>query len=257
MAKSMETTEILSTQNNLVKYLVKLQNPKFRKQEKRILLDGEKTILGLIEDGVEFEYIFLLKNSDLINKVKAKNLILTNENVLKKISTTKSYSKTAAVIKEKIPNKSIFAKLNKIALIEGIKDAGNLGTIIRSAAAFSIDGIIVFGSTIDIYNPKVIRSSAQNMFKIPIIKTNDLDFITELKKDRSFISTVVNSEKDLLNYKFKDKFIIAFGSEADGLSNKILDLSDEKLSLKIDNNVESINLAVCCSVVFALIKYKL
>ena len=91
------------------------------------------------------------------------------------------------------------------------------------------------------------------MFKIPIIKV-DIDFIKKLKKEYKIISTVVNTNNNLFDYKFEDKFIIAFGSEAKGLSDEIIKLSDEKLKILMDNNVESINLGVFASIVFAFIK---
>lgn len=249
----MKIVEISSLQNDLVKFVVKLQNSKFRKTEKLILLDGDKTLVGLINDGVEFEYIFLKKDSPFINKVNAKEIVIVDDKILKKISTVVTPSKMVGVIKEPQTQKDIFLNLKKIVLLDSIKDAGNLGTIIRSACAFSMDGIILFNDCVDLYNSKTIRAAAQNMFKIPIIKA-DLNFIKRLMNNHKLISTVVNSDTDFMNFKFDDSFILAFGSEASGLSNEIIELSDEKLTFSMDNDVESLNLAVCSSVAFALIK---
>ena len=249
----MKTVEIYSSQNNLIKFIVKLQNSKFRKLNKLILLDGDKTIEGLIDDGVLFEYIFLKKDNPFLNKIQAKEIVFTDEKILKKISTVKTPNAMVAVIKENNISEDIFYDFNKIVLIDGIKDAGNLGTIIRSAAAFSMDGIILINDCVDIFNTKTIRSAAQNMFKIPVIHA-DMKLVKKLKKTHKLISTVVNSDIDFMNYDFKDKFVIAFGSEANGLSEEVINLSDDKLTLFMDNNVESLNLAVCSSVAFALIK---
>ncbi len=249
----METQKITSTQNNLVKYAIKLQNPKFRKAEKLILVDGEKTIQGIIQEKIEFEYFFAKEDYDIKN-AKIKNFIQVTDEILKKLSTTKTPTNAVGIIKEPVIQKDVFKKLNKIALIDEIKDPGNLGTIIRSAVAFSIDGIILFGDCVDLYNSKTIRATAQNMFKIPIIHTSDIDFILELKKEKKLISTVVDTKNELFDYKFNDKFIIAFGSEANGIGEEILKISDEKVTLKMDNNVESINLGVCASITFALCK---
>lgn len=249
----METQKITSTQNNLVKFAIKLQNPKFRKTEQLILLDGEKTIQGIIENKIEFEYFFAKEDYNIKN-AKIKNYIQVTDEILKKISTTKTPTNAVGIIKEPQIEKNIFKKLNKIALIDGIKDPGNLGTIIRSAVAFSIDGIILFNDCVDLYNSKTIRATAQNMFKIPIIHTSDINFINSLKSGRKLISTVVTTKNELFNYKFDEKFIIAFGSEADGISEEILKISDEKVTLKMDNEVESINLGVCASIAFALCK---
>lgn len=252
----MKTFEISSTQNDLVKYCVKLQDSKFRKKEKLILVDGSQTLVGFIQDGITFKYLFLKKENPLKNKAKIENLVFVNDEILKKISTTKTPTDAVGIIEEPIIDKNIFKNLNKIALIDGIKDAGNLGTIIRSACAFSIDGIILFNDCVDLYNTKTIRSSAQNIFKLPIIKTSDVEFIKELKKTHTIISTVVDSKCEFFDIETKDKFIIALGSEANGISKIIADLSDEKVTIKMDNNVESLNLGVCASIAFAFLKHK-
>jgi len=252
----MKTVEITSTQNDLVKYAVKLQDSKFRRNEKKILVDGAQTIDGMVNDGVCFEYVFLKKENPIQNIIKAKNLVYVTDEILKKISTTKTPTNLVGIIEEPNVSKELFLNYKKIALIENIKDAGNLGTIIRSAVAFSIDGIILFGNCVDLYNSKTIRATAQNIFKIPVVRTNDLKFIKELKKTHKLISTVVNSCIDFMDTDFDNNFIIAFGSEADGLSDDIVDLSDEKVSFFMDNDVESLNLGVCASIAFAFIKQK-
>ena len=251
----MNIIEISSTQNDLVKYCVKLQTPKTRKNEKLIFVDGEQTILGLIEDNIQFEYFFCLKNSEVSKKVKTNNLVYVNNEILKKISTTKSPVDMAGIIKEPIIDINIFNSLNKIVLIDGIKDAGNLGTIIRSACAFSMDGIILINDCVDIYNSKTIRAAAQNMFKLPIIHIGEIELIKKLSKTHQIISTVVNSDTEFKDLKIPEKFILAFGSEADGLSDEIINISDKTVTFKMANNVESLNLGVCASISFALIDY--
>ena len=244
--------EITSTQNELVKFCIKLQNSQFRKSQKLIFIDGNKTIQGLIDCGIKFEYIFL-KKENYISKINAENIVFCNDNVLNKISTLKTPTDIAGIIKEPEIDKNIFLNMKKIALLENIKDPGNLGTIIRSAAAFSIEGIILVGDCVDIYNTKTIRSTAQNMFKIPVIK-EDLNFIKELKQNHKLISTTLKDSSDFFGYKFDEKFIIAFGSEAFGLSDEIIKMSDEKLKISMDNDVESINLGVFASIAFAYIR---
>lgn len=248
--------EISSLQNDLIKYAVKLQNPKFRKQQKLILADGKKTLFGFVLDKIEFEYLFLKKEDKTFKDAKVKNIIYVTDEILKKISTTKTPTEAVGIIKEPEINKEIFFNLDKIALIDGIKDAGNLGTIIRSAAAFSFCGIILFNDCVDLYNPKTIRATAQNIFKLPIITTKDIGFIKELKRTHKLISTVVDSDEDFMNYSFDKKIILAFGSEACGISEEIEKISDKKLTIFMDNSVESINLGVCSSVAFSVIKMK-
>lgn len=250
----MEIIEITSLQNNLVKFCTKLQNAKFRKAEKLILLDGEKTIQGIIQDNIEFEYLFIKKDSSLKEYSKIKNLVFVTDEILKKISTTATSSSCVGIIKEPEIDANNILNCKKIAILENIKDAGNLGTIIRSAVAFSIDAIVLYGNCVDLYNSKTIRATAQNMFKIPIIHIKNFDFIKKLKKNHKFLATVVNTENNFFTYQFEENIVLLFGSEADGLSKEMQEISDVKLTLPMDKNVESINLAICASIAFALTK---
>ena len=251
-----ETINISSTQNDLVKYCVKLQDSSFRKKEGLIFVDGEKTIQGLVDEGITFEYLFCNSEEAISKKAKIKKLVIATKPVLDKISTLKSPNNIAGIIKEPVIDKNLFLNMNRIALIENIKDPGNLGTIIRSAAAFSIEGIILFNECVDLYNTKTIRSTAQNIFKIPIVRTSDFEFIKKLKQNHKLISLVVNSKKNFVDYKFDDKYILALGSEASGLTKEMVELSDELLTFEMDNNVESLNLGICASVAFSLLKYR-
>ena len=255
MKNNLNYLEITSTQNELVKYCVKLQNSQFRKEEKLIFVDGNKTISGLISDNIEFEYIFLKKDSS-IPQFRAKNVVYCNDAVLNKISTLKTPTDVAGIIKEPDINKNEFLKMERIALIENIKDPGNLGTIIRSAAAFSIQGIMLLGDCVDIYNSKTIRATAQNMFKVPCALV-DIEFVKKIKTTHKIISSTVDSDNDFFNYDFKGKFVFALGSEAHGLSDEMKNISDEKLKIVMDNNVESINLGVFASISFAYIRQKM
>lgn len=252
----MKTFEITSLQNDLIKYAFKLQDSKFRKAQKQILVDGYKTIDGLILENIKFEYLFLKKDSKYQKYRNVENIVFVNDEILKKISTTKTPTDVVGIIQEPEVDFDVFKGLDKIALIDGIKDAGNLGTIIRSAVAFSFDGIILFGDCVDLYNSKVIRATAQNIFKIPIFSCKDINLIKQIQKTHKLYSTVVNTKNDFMDFSFDEKFVLALGSEANGLSEEIIKMSDEKVTFSMDNNVESLNLGVCASIAFALIKLK-
>ena len=98
---------------------------------------------------------------------------------MKKISSTDSIPEVVGVSlkkKELLPG-------DRLLLLDNIQDPGNLGTIIRSSKAFNIDTIVVSPTTVDMYNPKVLRATEGMIFHINIIVRNLPNFITELKKD--------------------------------------------------------------------------
>ncbi|MCD8024959.1 MAG: RNA methyltransferase [Candidatus Gastranaerophilales bacterium] len=233
--------EITSVQNPLIKEVAKLHQKKYR--DEFILLEGVKAVEEALLSNLEIKYIF--------SKTPFLNLdtYIVNDAVLKKISTTESPGVVVAVAKKPVYNFSEFLKFKKIALLDGIKDAGNLGTIIRAACAFQIEGILLYGDTTDEFSPKTIRSSAGNMFKIPILKVNKSELI-ELKKTHKFIAATVNSNNFSNQSAISDNPVIMLGSETMGLCKELLNLADETITIKMSNSVESLNLALSAGILF-------
>ena len=241
--------EITSVNNNLVKETAKLLQKKYRDAEDRFLLEGFKAIEEAYTLGLEIDYIFV--NSSKLDKYKffTGKIYSTNEMVLKKISDANSAPEAVGVAKQKHCKKNDFKNLNKVILLEGIKDLGNLGTIIRTAAAFGIDGIVLFGDCADLYSPKCVRSAVGNLWKIPILKTSELSDLKELFKDYQKVATLPLAKTFLKDFELKEKCLMMFGSEADGLSQELINFSTESVKIEMNDNVESLNLAISAGVV--------
>ena len=237
--------EITSISNNIVKETTKLHIKKYRNEY--IIVEGKKAVDGAMEADLKIQHIFSA-NKDLLKNYENFKTYLTNEKVMEKISTTESPASILAVVKKPKNDIEGFKKFKKIALLDNIKDAGNLGTIIRSASAFNIEGIMLYGECTDEFSPKTIRSAAGNIFKIPIIHCTT-EKLQEFKKTHKMIATVVNSPNDIQNFDSTEPFIIMFGSEADGLCSELLTFCNISYTIPMKKNVESLNLAVSAGIV--------
>ena len=241
--------EITSVNNELVKKYAKLLQKKYRSGSGKFLLEGYKAIKEAFDFGIETEILFVekthLKEFDFFKG----EIIETNSAVLKKISDTQTPPVAVAVGKEKEYNPDIFKNMQKIILLENIKDAGNLGTIIRSAVAFGADGIILYGDCVDLYSPKCVRSTVGNLWKLPIIHIKNLQELKKYFDNFSRVATLPRTNNMLKNYKLKTPSLIMFGSEADGLSQELIDYSTDSLKIEMKDNVESLNLATSVSVI--------
>lgn len=238
---------INSISNNRIKEILKLHQKKYRDELGLFIVEGFKAIEELIENNIYIKEIYTIKAFDT-EKYTVK---IIDESTMKKISTTSSTCEILAVAKKKEYNINDFIKRNKLILLDSISDPGNLGTIIRSASAFGIDGIILYKDCVDMYSSKVIRSAAGNFFKIPIITIKDTEEIKNNFKDFDKIATALykkntNSIEECKNIK---KYIIMFGSEANGLSSELIKLANKNIILKMNNNVESLNLSVSASII--------
>lgn len=241
---------VKTVSNNRIKEIVKLHQKKYRDEQGLFIAEGFKVLEEIVQSNIEIVEIFALKTTD-ISEVK-RPITIVDETTMKKISTTDSVCEILTIAKKKKNDIKSFCKLNKLALLDSISDPGNLGTIIRSAAAFNIDGIILFGNCVDLYSPKVIRSATGNFFKIPIIQIRNKDELIENFKSHTKIATSLSKEN---NIKVKDcakidKFIIILGSEATGLCDDLTKISDNNIRLEMNKDVESLNLSVSASIIF-------
>lgn len=233
--------KITSVNNELVKETAKLLQRKYRKEN--FLLEGIKCIEEAIEYGLEIEHLFVLEGSAEFSDFE--NRIETTEAVLSKISSTDSAPKAVAVAKK--PAKKWSDEYKKVVLLEDIKDAGNLGTILRTACAFNIDAIVLYGDTVDLYNPKCVRSSVGNLWKIPVFEMNDLSIFNDYER----VATLPKSDNTvwLKDYIPQEKVLVMFGTESSGLSQKLKDFATKNVTIEMSDKVESLNLSISAGII--------
>lgn len=242
--------EITSVNNDLVKETVKFQQKKYRDKENKFLLEGFKSIEEAFNAGIEIEYAFVLKEKAEQYKFLGERAILTTEPVLKKISTTDSAPDAVAVGFKKHYDNSVLYGAKKVVLLENIKDLGNLGTILRTSTAFGADAVVLYGKECaDLYNPKCVRSSVGNLWKIPVLYIREIKELEKYFSDFQRIATLPRAEKYLKDFKCNDKCLIMFGSEADGLSDELVNFSTDSVKIEMASSVKSLNLSISCAVV--------
>lgn len=241
--------EITSVNNDMVKDTVKLQQKKYRTQSGKFLLEGFKAIKEAFDSGIKLEKIFVDKaKKDEYNF--AKDLIIeTNDAVLKKLGTTDSAPESVAIGYQKKHDKQILKNTKKVVLLEDIKDLGNLGTIIRSSVAFGADAIILYGESVDIYNPKCVRASVGNLWKLPIIEIKNFEELQEIFENFERIATLPRTNNMLKTFKPKFPTVVMFGSEANGLSEELINFATTSVKIEMAQTVESLNLATSVSVI--------
>lgn len=239
---------VRSISNNKMKEIIKLHQKKYRDELKLFIAEGEKAFEEVLKENIEIVNIYALET--FYPKIKTDKITVISENEMKKISTTASVCEVLVVGKQKKHSDGV-KNGNRIILLDRISDPGNLGTIIRSAAAFDIDGIIIFGDSTELYSPKVIRSAAGNFFKTPVSFIKSIKELKQLFPNHTLISTALKEENNISikDAKKLEKFIIMFGSEAQGLNKQLIETADKNIVLEMKKNVESLNLSVSASII--------
>ncbi len=232
-----------SIENKKIKEIKKLRQKKYRDKENLFLIDGKHLVLEAIKSNYLKE---LILEQNEIFPINCETIYVTND-IINYLSELESPSNIMAVC-EKIKEKEELG--NRILMLDGIQDPGNLGTIIRSAVAFNIDTIVLGNNTVDLYNPKVIRATQGLIFHINIIKKDILDIIPNLKENNyKIMGTRVTHGKSLKTLEKSEKFAIIMGNEGNGISEDIMEFCDEFIYIDMNSQCESLNVAVATSVI--------
>lgn len=233
---------ITSLNNEHIKELNKLKEKKYRDQTNTFIIEGEHLVYEGVNKNIVKEIIVLEGEDFYSDSVK---ITYVSKEVMKKLSSMDSYPNVIGICTKKEEEQI----KGNVLILDDLQDPGNLGTIIRSAVAFNIDTIILSTKTVDLYNPKVIRSTQGMLFHINIIVKELEEIIKELKQNNYKIyGTKVDNGKDIKEINIKDKYALVIGNEGNGMSEKVSKLCDEYLYIKMNTRVESLNAGVAASI---------
>lgn len=232
--------KITSLDNKKVVNWTKLNDKKYRDLSATFLVEGEHLLLEALKYHAVEEII--VTDEQLYDEDVPHYQVSIN--IMKKLSNLTTPPKVIPVC-HKIDEGEI---TEKIILLDGIQNPGNLGTIIRTALAFNFKTIILGDNTVDIYNEKVIRASEGMIFSVNILKRNLADYIYELKeKDYLIVGTDVNDGIDVKKIKC-DKLALIVGNEGNGIDKALLKECDKLVNIKMNPACESLNVGIAASI---------
>ena len=232
---------ITSLNNPTIKEISKLKNKKYRDLTNTYLVEGDH----LVEEAYKNNLLTkIILREDTICNYDIEKIYITKE-VMKKLTELDTPNKIIGIVKKNTP----LPIGNKILILDNIQDPGNLGTIIRSSVAFDIDTIVLSPNTVDIYNPKVIRSTQGMIFYTNIITLELKEFINEIKtKNYTIFGTNVRNGKNIKEITLPEKFALVLGNEGQGVSKEIESLCDDNIYIKMSSKCESLNVSVATSI---------
>lgn len=243
-----------------LKYYSSLLQKKYRDETKKFLVEGEKFIFEAVNSQLKCEAIlynnhYYSKNNEQVQALAklVDRFEIIPEKDFQKIQSTITSQGIAGVFTQ-IPSEASSNKItdNLIVALEGINDPGNVGTIIRNADWFGIKNILLDADCADIYNPKTIRASAGSIFHINLYKDINMNQMLNSFKQKKYkilcTDTRGNNIYNSANYK---KAIIVFSNEANGPSENLMSIADEKLTIPKIGKAESLNVASASAVILS------
>lgn len=232
------------------KYLASLQLKKKRKSEKKFIAEGTRSVLEGIKSDYHCEEIFVAGSNEEIEKIleiaRKKKIKITEvkSTQLKKITNTIHPQNVAALFRIEETN---FRYDDFLLVLDRISDPGNLGTIIRTADWFGIKNILIGCDSVDIFNPKVLRSTMGSIFHVNYKCVKNLaDELKKMKEKnyRILLADLSGKSPEELEKTDEKKIALILSNEAHGVSGKVKSVADEKVAIPKFGDAESLNVSV-------------
>lgn len=232
---------ITSVNNDKIKELAKLKDKKCRDLNDLFFVEGKDLCDSAYERGLLRE-LYILDGFD--NIYDGIPYTYVSKEVMKKISDLGSISEYYGIC-SKIVEGDIGSRL---LILDDLQDPGNLGTIIRSAVAFNFDTIVLSHGTVDLYNPKVVRSTKGMLFKTNIIVRDIPSFLDELDGYTIYGTDVIDGV-NIKNEIIPPHVAIIIGNEGKGISQSVREKCHKFIYIKMNDECESLNASVSASII--------
>lgn len=250
---------ITSTSNAQVKNIILLQKKqKARKEQGAFVIEGSKMFL-------EAKQLGLLKRT-FVSEHYFKSLMDTDPSVLQSVEYEVVEDKVFDQMADTVTPQGIMAIVSmpsyrlddmvrtdvaNLILLEDLRDPGNLGTIIRTAEAAGVTGIIMSKETVDLFNPKVIRSTMGSIYRMPYIYVEDFHDTLNILKTNQFdlFATHLSGQNYYDQENYNGKCGIIIGNEAHGITEETAKAATTLVKIPMNGHVESLNAAIAASVI--------
>ena len=241
--------------NAQIKLVRKLAQKKFRNELKLFVAEGLRLCEEVEPARIEFgfftrEFLSDERAASLVERLKTfAPLEEIPSSTLEKISDTQRPQGILLVVRQKLSTLEQVSAKQTIAVLDGVQDPGNVGTILRTAAAFDC-GVILLDGSAEIFNPKVIRSSMGAIFYLPVTNATHEEFLSTMSSRKILAAALDTSAEIYFRHDFTKPVAIVFGSEASGVTEKILSVA-QKIFIPMRGHAESLNVATSAAIILS------
>lgn len=241
-------------QNPMIKLIKELQKKKVtRKKQQLFIVEGIRAVQE-IPTSQEIEYLIVSDQLEesVYHDLLAKEVLLLSEQLFSEISETQTPQGMMALVK--MPQ----ITLEQMSLVEGpylvlenLQDPGNLGTIIRTAHAFNFKGVFITKGSVDLYSPKVVRSTMSSLFYMPIVTDETIEtYLTYLKAQgvTLYTTALTDTAKSIQQTSFEKKMALIIGNEGNGVSSYCLEETDHTVIIPMPGEAESLNASIATAI---------
>lgn len=251
---------ISSAQNLVIREVKALKQKRYREEKNMFFIEGIRFVEEALKEGIKIHKILVSdKLSDTNHGSEILEMVINGgysvftlpHKLFMEVSDTQNPQGILAVLPIKnFSIEDIYDDKNFFIILDSIQDPGNMGTIIRTADAAGATGVIVSKGCVDVYNPKVLRSTMGSVFHVPICVSEDIFEVMESMKKRNIkiCASHLEGNYDYFEMEYKKSIAIVIGNEANGISEKVKNYADILVRIPMPGRAESLNASVAAGI---------
>lgn len=253
-------TILSSKDNSNIKNAVRLRkSAKHRRESGLFIAEGVRICIDAMLSKADIDTFFASEKAaakyayefEQLRKYSAKAFVVSDK-IFNQICDTESPQGFLCVIKA-LDKSGSFDKIktgNKFLALDNLQDPSNLGTILRTAEALNVTGVVLSDDCCDIYSPKVVRGSMGAVFRLPfVVSTSIAEYLNTHSKLESYAAVVSSSADKITETTFASPCIVAVGNEGNGLKEDTISACKHKITIPMTGRAESLNAAVAASII--------
>lgn len=247
---------ITSASNQRIRRVLELSSrARARRREASFVIEGARLFADTPEEFLSETFVtedfFEGADERIREKIRRSRGVLVTPELLKKMSDTQTPQGVIGIARMPVWTMEDLLGDNPLVLVlENIQDPGNLGTMVRTAEAAGASGILMSKDTVDLFNPKTVRSTMSGIFRLPAVVSDDLARSLDLLKERGVTVYAAHlggeAAYDRLSYTGPSAFLI--GNEGNGLTEEMSGRADHKLLIPMHGRIESLNAAMAAGI---------
>ncbi|MEG0156086.1 MAG: RNA methyltransferase [Anaerovoracaceae bacterium] len=245
---------ISSIDNKIFKETKELLQKKYRGRSGLYLVEGEK----LVGEAVRYnraKRVILREDYEKKTGVHGVESVFMTGKLFSKVAQTETSQGIIAVVsKEELGREAFVEKIREdegnVIVLDGLQDPGNIGTIIRTADAAGYKGAVFIKGTVDVYSPKVVRSAAGSLLRLPLFHAESVKDAVDLLKgaDKQIVGTSLRSAVYYHQADLTQNCAVVIGNEGNGMSEEFLAETDFNIKIPMEGEIESLNAAVAAGI---------
>lgn len=241
---------ITSRQNSVIRHVKKLAGDrKYRKSCGEFLCEGPKMLAEAQRWGFQIKTV-LTDDEALLHQWEgtAARVVLVDSELLSYAADTQTPQ--GLIFTCAMPEEVETLPGERLLVLDGVQDPGNVGTIVRTADAFGADGVVLLPGCADLWSPKVVRATMGACFRLPVINCTEETLVQLLKQDDiPLYATALREDTEDLRAVSLKRAAVVIGSEGRGVSARVLDLCEKTLKIPMRERCESLNAAMAAGIV--------